>query len=78
MVCTTPVFNISFGISFIAWLRLKSGSIWHAVLLNAGSNHVQNIFDPLSSESLTPYLVGENNCSRGNFNYCTYILDKEG
>ncbi|MEN6554271.1 MAG: CPBP family intramembrane glutamic endopeptidase [Methanobacterium sp.] len=58
-----PMFLVSvLGISFIlAWLRLKSGSIWPAVLLHAGSNlYVQNIFDPLSGGSLIPYLVGEN------------------
>ena len=57
-----PLFLMSvLGISFIlAWLRLKSGSIWPAVLLHASSNlYLLNIFDPLSGGSLTPYLVGE-------------------
>ena len=57
-----PLFLMSvLGLSFIlAWLRLKSGSIWPPVLLHASSNlYLLNIFDPLSGGSLTPYLVGE-------------------
>ncbi|MGZ7067731.1 MAG: CPBP family glutamic-type intramembrane protease [Methanobacterium sp.] len=57
-----PLFFVAtLGISFIlAWLRLKSGSIWPAVLLHASHNlFIQQFFDPLSSGSLTKYLVGE-------------------
>ncbi|MGZ7135490.1 MAG: CPBP family glutamic-type intramembrane protease, partial [Methanobacterium sp.] len=57
-----PLFFVAtLGISFIlAWLRLKSGSIWPAVLLHASHNlFIQQFFDPLSGGFLTKYLVGE-------------------
>lgn len=54
-------FFVAVDLSFIlAWLRLKSGILWPAVLLHASSNlYLQNIFDPLSGGNLTKYLVGE-------------------
>lgn len=50
------------AISFIfAWLRLKSGSLWVAVLLHASHNvFIQNVFTPLTSNTgLTPYIIDE-------------------
>lgn len=65
----TPIwFNLIFftlaavGISFpLAWLRLKSGSMWPAVILHASHNlFFQVIFTPLSGDTgITEYLVGE-------------------
>ncbi len=58
-----PMFTLSiFGFSFVAaWLRLKSGSVWPAVLLHASHNFfVQSIFDPMTLDfGLTPYLTTE-------------------
>ncbi|MCP4358079.1 MAG: CPBP family intramembrane metalloprotease, partial [Chloroflexi bacterium] len=51
------------GISFImAWLRLKSGSLWTAVLFHAALNtHNQGFFQNLTIETsdLTNYISGE-------------------
>ncbi|MBN1265637.1 MAG: CPBP family intramembrane metalloprotease [Anaerolineales bacterium] len=50
------------GSSFVyAWLRLKSGSLWPAVLLHASHNlFIQGIFTPLTGETaLTPYVIDE-------------------
>lgn len=57
-----PLFLVGvLSISFVlAWLRLKSGSLWPPVLLHTSSNlFIQSIFTPLSIGLLTPYLVGE-------------------
>jgi membrane protease YdiL (CAAX protease family) len=46
----------------ISWLRLKSGSVWPAVLLHASHNlYIQRFFDPLTIEtsSLSKYMIGE-------------------
>jgi len=46
----------------ISWLRLKSGSVWPAILLHASHNlYIQRLFDPLTIEtsSLSKYVVGE-------------------
>ncbi|MGC9516194.1 MAG: CPBP family intramembrane glutamic endopeptidase [Methanomicrobiales archaeon] len=44
----------------IAWLTLKSGSLWPAVILHASDNlFTQEIFAPLGGGDLSPYLVGE-------------------
>jgi len=46
----------------ISWLRLKSGSVWPAVLLHASHNlYIQRLFDPLTTEtsSLSKYVIGE-------------------
>jgi membrane protease YdiL (CAAX protease family) len=58
---------IMFAIMIIAtsfaytWLRLKSGSLWPAVLLHASHNQfIQGIFDKLTGNtSATPYIIGE-------------------
>jgi membrane protease YdiL (CAAX protease family) len=44
-----------------AWLRLRSGSVWPAVLLHASHNaFVQNFFDPLTATTgPTPYVTTE-------------------
>lgn len=50
------------GISFpFAWLTLKSGSLWPAVLLHASHNlFIYAIFDRLTrGGSITPYISGE-------------------
>jgi membrane protease YdiL (CAAX protease family) len=50
------------AISFpFAWLTLKSGSLWPAVLLHAFHNQlVQGMLDKLTSETaVTPYITGE-------------------
>jgi membrane protease YdiL (CAAX protease family) len=50
------------GLSFpIAWLRLKSGSLWVAVVLHAAYNlFIETIFNHLtSSTGPTPYVIGE-------------------
>ena len=50
------------AISFpYAWLRLKSGSLWPAVLLHASHNQsVIGILDKLTGNtSSTPYITGE-------------------
>ena len=51
------------GISFIlAWLRIKSGSLWTAVIFHAALNiHLQSFFMNLTTETseLTRYISGE-------------------
>ena len=44
-----------------AWIRLRSGSVWPAMLLHASHNlWVQAIFDPMTRHStLTDYTIGE-------------------
>lgn len=59
LVCFT-VFVV--GISFpFAWLRLRSGSLWTAVLLHASHNlFLQMVFTPLTGRTgLAPYLIGD-------------------
>lgn len=45
----------------MAWLRLKSGSLWTAVILHASHNvFIQAVFTPLTSNTgPTPYLIDE-------------------
>ncbi|MFC1807109.1 CPBP family intramembrane glutamic endopeptidase [Candidatus Omnitrophota bacterium] len=46
----------------ISWLRLKSGSVWPAILLHTSHNlYIQRLFDPLTKEtsSLSKYMIGE-------------------
>ena len=50
------------AISFpFAWLRLKSGSLWTAVLLHTTHNiFIQGVFDRLTGNTgITPYITGE-------------------
>jgi membrane protease YdiL (CAAX protease family) len=51
---------VSVGV-VLAWLRLRSGSLWPAVLLHASHNaFIQNILDPATaSTGLTPYVTTE-------------------
>jgi membrane protease YdiL (CAAX protease family) len=46
---------------FYAWLRLKSGSLWTAVLLHTTHNiFIQGVFDRLTGDTeITPYIIGE-------------------
>lgn len=55
---TVMIIAISFP---FAWLTLKSGSLWPAVLLHACHNQfIQGIFDKLTGKTkLTPYITGE-------------------
>jgi len=51
--------------SFVfAWLRLRSGSVWTAVILHASHNlFIQEIFDPLTEDRrLTEYFTTEFGC----------------
>ncbi len=52
------ILNVSF---IFTWYRIKSGSIWTAVLLHASHNvFVQSIFTPLTADTgLTVYFVDE-------------------
>jgi membrane protease YdiL (CAAX protease family) len=46
----------------ISWLRLKSGSVWPAVLMHASHNlYIQRLFDPLTTETgpLSKFMIGE-------------------
>jgi membrane protease YdiL (CAAX protease family) len=58
LVFTWMVVAVSF---VIAWLRLKSGSLWTAVILHASHNlFVQGIFDPLTKDrGITKYVTTE-------------------
>lgn len=50
------------GLCFVlTWLRLKSGSLWTAVILHAASNQlIQGFFDPMTDYSgRAKYIVGE-------------------
>ncbi|MEW6180193.1 MAG: type II CAAX endopeptidase family protein [Chloroflexota bacterium] len=59
LVCfTLMVLGISFT---MAWMRLKSGSLWPAVFLHASHNiFIQGVFTPLTGQSsLSPFLIDE-------------------
>jgi membrane protease YdiL (CAAX protease family) len=59
LICfTIMVLGLSFA---FAWLRLKSGSLWTAVLLHASHNlFIQTIFTPLTQDSgATRYWIDE-------------------
>jgi membrane protease YdiL (CAAX protease family) len=59
MICfTAMVLSLAF---VFAWLRLKSASLWPAVLLHASHNlFVQGVFTPLTRQNnLTPYFIDE-------------------
>ncbi|HXO18624.1 MAG TPA: CPBP family intramembrane glutamic endopeptidase, partial [Thermoanaerobaculia bacterium] len=58
LVFTWMVVAVSF---VIAWLRLKSGSLWTAVILHASHNlFIQDIFDPLTKDrGITKYVTTE-------------------
>ena len=46
----------------ISWLRLKSGSVWPAVLLHSSHNlYIQRFFDPLTTKTspVSKYMIGE-------------------
>jgi uncharacterized protein len=50
------------GLSFIyAWLRIKTNSLWTAVLLHASNNvYIQAIFTPFTTKTnVTPYIIDE-------------------
>ena len=46
----------------ISWIRLKSGSVWPAVLFHASHNlYIQRFFDPITTETspVSKYMIGE-------------------
>jgi len=45
----------------MAWLRLRSGSVWPAALLHASHNlYIQGYFDRVTADTgITKYLTGE-------------------
>jgi membrane protease YdiL (CAAX protease family) len=47
--------------TMFAWMRLKSGSVWTAMLLHASHNlFIQGVFDPLTRDTtVTKYIRGE-------------------
>jgi membrane protease YdiL (CAAX protease family) len=49
------------GSFILAWLRLKSGSVWTAAIFHGTHNlYVQTILDPITTDrGLTHYIVGE-------------------
>ncbi len=59
MLCFTLM---AIGLSFVmAWLRLRSGSVWTAVLLHASHNiFIQTLLNPLTGKTtLSPYVIDE-------------------
>lgn len=58
LIFTWVVIAASFG---FAWLRLRSGSVWTAVILHASHNlFLQEIFDPLTVDTgITRYVTTE-------------------
>ena len=59
LICfTILVLGVSFA---FAWLRLKSGSVWVAVILHASHNiFIQAVFTPMTgSNAITPYVIDE-------------------
>jgi len=55
-------FMMIIGLSFLmTWLRLKSGSLWTAVIIHASHNlFIQGIFDPLTTDmGVTKYITTE-------------------
>ena len=58
LMFTVLVIGISYA---FAWLRLKSGSLWTAVLLHTMHNiFVQGVFTPFTERNeLTPYIIDE-------------------
>jgi uncharacterized protein len=58
--------TMTISVSFVfAWLRMKSGSVWPAVLLHASHNAIiQGYLDPLTvNRGRTNYFVGEFGCA---------------
>lgn len=55
---TIAVIAISFP---LAWLRLKSGSLWTGMVFHASDNlFIQNVFNPLTQDTgITKYITGE-------------------
>jgi membrane protease YdiL (CAAX protease family) len=59
LICFTVML---LGMSFaFAWLRLRSGSLWTAVLLHGSNNlFIQIIFTPVTGRTgMAPYVIGE-------------------
>ncbi len=58
IIFTAGVIGISFA---MAWLRLRSGSLWPAVVLHASHNlFIQGIFTPLTADTgRTTWVIGE-------------------
>jgi membrane protease YdiL (CAAX protease family) len=61
LLVTATIGGIGLG-TIMAWLRLKSGSVWTAVLFHASLNSYNDgMFEPITEElsSLTNYMSGE-------------------
>ncbi len=59
LICfTVMAVGISFGLS---WIRLKSGSVWTAMLFHASHNlYTQSVFNPLTRDTgITKFIIGE-------------------
>lgn len=65
LILVTTISGVGLS-SIMAWLRLKSGSLWTAVLFHAAINiWIQGFFQPLTTQTseLTPYISGEQGLS---------------
>ena len=59
VICATlSIIAVSY---LLLWLRLKSGSLWTAVLFHTSHNfYVQDLFTPVTADTgVTPYIIGE-------------------
>jgi uncharacterized protein len=57
----TMIISVSF---ILAWVRIKSGSVWPAILLHASHNAMFRYIDPLTIErARTRYFIGEFGCA---------------
>ena len=58
-----PIVSVNIiGLSFVmAWLRLRSRSLWTGVILHAAGNRfIQQFFDPMTADTgYTKYITGE-------------------
>ena len=58
-----PVFTLSLVVVsvFLAWLRLKTGSVWPAIIAHGSHNSFTlTFFNDLTSQSgIAPYVAGE-------------------
>jgi membrane protease YdiL (CAAX protease family) len=59
LVCfTIMIVGISFGLN---WIRLKSGSVWTAVIFHGSHNlYIQAVYDRVTVDTgVTPFIIGE-------------------
>lgn len=74
---TTMIISASF---VFVWIRIKSGSLWPAILLHASHNAIIRYLDPLTIErGWTRYFVGEFGCAMLPFVvFCAWMAWKSG